>query len=179
MRTFISPEVAVKKLRWHDILFIKLSSITFILLLLTSFSSLETFFLGFEWYYYLALTILFILPPLKSISKKEASMYAERVKELIKREDEQIKVSTPSALEEKKPEPPAKVEEPKQEIPPVTSATSIEKSPEEKTKEELDKLIDSIPLEEPIISEPIKIEPKPLPSLVPEPIASINMEAKL
>jgi len=105
MRTFISPEVAVKKLRWHDILFIKLSSITFILLLLTSFSSLETFFLGFEWYYYLALTILFILPPLKSISKKEASMYAERVKELIKREDEQIKVSTPSALEEKKPEP--------------------------------------------------------------------------
>lgn len=57
----------VKKMRWYDISFLKLAVFFATLFLITAWVGFRTFVLGFAWYWYLALMIVFMIPLLKKM----------------------------------------------------------------------------------------------------------------
>ena len=58
-------EKLIKKMKWYDISIIKSSVFFATLFLITAWAGFRTFVLGFEWYWYLIITILLMIPLLK------------------------------------------------------------------------------------------------------------------
>ena len=58
-------EKCIKKMKWYDISLIKLSVFFATLFLVTVWAGFREFVLGVEWYWYLVLMVIVIIPLLK------------------------------------------------------------------------------------------------------------------
>ena len=60
-------EKLIGKMKWYDISLIKGAVFFATLFLITMWTGFRTFVLGFEWYWYLALMVIFMIPLLKKM----------------------------------------------------------------------------------------------------------------
>jgi len=60
-------EKYLKDLKWYDISFVKIAVFFFTLFLLTVWGDFQDFVLGFDWYWYLIIAIVFAIPALKKM----------------------------------------------------------------------------------------------------------------
>jgi len=60
-------EGLVKKMKWHDISLIKLSTFLFALFLITAWPAFREFVMRFDWYMYLILSIVAAIPVMKKM----------------------------------------------------------------------------------------------------------------
>jgi len=60
-------EKYLKNLKWYDISFVKLAVIFFTLFVVTAWTGFRDLVLGFQWYWYLVLTVIFAIPALKKM----------------------------------------------------------------------------------------------------------------
>jgi hypothetical protein len=60
-------EAYVKKMKWYDVSLVKLTVLFGTLFLVTAWAEFRNLVLGFEWYWYLALTIIFAIPIFKKM----------------------------------------------------------------------------------------------------------------
>lgn len=67
MTLFEWMDNAVQKMKWYDISLIKLAVFFSTLFLLTVWQGFQNFVLGIEWYWYLLLMIIFMIPLLKKM----------------------------------------------------------------------------------------------------------------
>ena len=58
-------EKSIKKMKWHDISLIKLSTFFATLFLITAWPAFRELVMRFDWYVYLVLTIVFAIPVMK------------------------------------------------------------------------------------------------------------------
>jgi len=58
-------EKIIKKMKWYDISLVKLSVFFATLFLITVWSGFRNLVLGFEWYWYLIISIILMIPLLK------------------------------------------------------------------------------------------------------------------
>jgi len=63
-------EGSIKKMKWYDISLTKFSVMFFTLFLITVWPDFRNLVMRFEWYWYLALFILFALPVMKKMFSK-------------------------------------------------------------------------------------------------------------
>ena len=57
----------VKKMKWYDISFVKLTVFFMTLFLITAWAGFRNFVLGFEWYWYLIIAIILMIPLFKKM----------------------------------------------------------------------------------------------------------------
>lgn len=67
MSLFTWLDAAVKKMRWYDISLVKLSVFFATLFLITAWTEFRESVLGVEWYWYLGITLVLMLPLLKKM----------------------------------------------------------------------------------------------------------------
>jgi hypothetical protein len=60
-------ERTARKMKWYDFSLLKLDVFFATLFLITVWPAFRNFILGFEWYWYLALTIILMVPILKKM----------------------------------------------------------------------------------------------------------------
>jgi len=60
-------EKTVKKMKWYDISLVKLTVFFATLFLITVWEVFRNFVLGFDWYWYLIITIVLMIPLLKKM----------------------------------------------------------------------------------------------------------------
>jgi len=60
-------EKYVKKLKWYDIPLLKLTVFFATLFLVTAWAGFRNFVLGFEWYWYLVLAVICVIPLFKKM----------------------------------------------------------------------------------------------------------------
>jgi hypothetical protein len=70
MHMFAWVDDRIKRLKWYDIGFVKWSVFFFTLFLIAVWDAFRNLVLSFEWYWYLALYILFVLPVLYRMFSK-------------------------------------------------------------------------------------------------------------
>ena len=57
----------VKKMKWYDVSVLKLCVFFFTLFLITAWRGFRNLVLGYEWYLYLAVAVILMLPLLKKV----------------------------------------------------------------------------------------------------------------
>ena len=67
MKLLKKLEACAKKMKWYDFSLLKLSVFFFTLFLVAVWTDFRTFVLGFDWYWYLLLAVVFSLPLLKKM----------------------------------------------------------------------------------------------------------------
>lgn len=67
MKLFDWLDRSIEKMRWYDISLVKLSVFFMTLFLITVWSGFREFVLRFEWYWYLIITIIIMIPLLKKM----------------------------------------------------------------------------------------------------------------
>ncbi|MFH1915635.1 MAG: hypothetical protein ABIJ21_00065 [Nanoarchaeota archaeon] len=60
-------EGVIKKMKWYDMSLIKLTVFFFTLFLLTAWPGFRNLVLGFEWYWYLIITVILMIPLCKKM----------------------------------------------------------------------------------------------------------------
>ncbi len=60
-------EKMTKKMKWYDISLVKLTVFFATLFLITVWSGFRNFVLGVEWYWYLAITVVLMIPLFKKM----------------------------------------------------------------------------------------------------------------
>ena len=57
----------IKKMKWYDISLVKLTVFFTTLFLITAWEGFRNLVLGFEWYWYLIITVILMIPLLKKM----------------------------------------------------------------------------------------------------------------
>jgi len=57
----------LKNLKWYDISFVKVAVFFATLFLVTAWAGFRDFVLGFQWYWYLVLAVIFAIPAFKKM----------------------------------------------------------------------------------------------------------------
>jgi len=57
----------VRKMKWYDISLVKLTVFFATLFLISAWAGFRNFVLGFEWYWYLVITIVLMIPLMKKM----------------------------------------------------------------------------------------------------------------
>jgi len=70
MNIFERTESFCKKARWYDIPLVKGSVFFFTLFLITVWDGFREFIFGFEWYWYLIISIVLVIPLFKKMYSK-------------------------------------------------------------------------------------------------------------
>jgi hypothetical protein len=70
MKFFKMHEKAVKKMKWHHFSLLKLSMFFFTLFLVTVWPGFRNLVLGFEWYWYLIISLILAIPIIKKFCPK-------------------------------------------------------------------------------------------------------------
>lgn len=60
-------EKNIRKMKWYDISLLKLTVFFATLFLITAWAGFRNFVLGFEWYWYLIITIILMVPLFKKM----------------------------------------------------------------------------------------------------------------
>jgi len=70
MNLFKRTEKLAKKMKWYDVSFLKASVFFFTIFLLVAWEDFRNIVLGIQWYWPLALAIIFSIPLLKKMFSK-------------------------------------------------------------------------------------------------------------
>ena len=67
MGFIVMREGFIKKMKWYDLSLLKLAVFFTTLFLVTAWAGFRNFVLGFEWYWYLVIAVILMVPLLKKM----------------------------------------------------------------------------------------------------------------